>query len=193
VSIQQRRERERAQRHELIVRTARELAESEGWEAVTTRRLSERIDYSQPVLYSHFTGKDAIIGAVAVQGFAELADALAAARAGAGTTNEAVVAVIRTYLAFADANPALYDAMFVLAIDLPFAQAATPAPLQAAFGQLHDVLAPLAGDRDSGVFAEVWWSTMHGLVTLARGGRIPAGAQEQRVAILVDQLTGAPQ
>jgi AcrR family transcriptional regulator len=189
VSIQQRRDRERAQRHELIVRTARELAETEGWDAVTTRRLSERIEYSQPVLYSHFAGKGAIIDAVAVQGFAELADALAAARAGAGTAHEAVVAMIRTYLAFAEANPALYDAMFTLATDLPFAQTTTPAPLQAAFAQLHDVLAPLAGERDTGVFTEVWWATMHGLVTLARGGRIPAGAQEQRVAMLVEQLT----
>jgi AcrR family transcriptional regulator len=188
VSVRQRRERERAVRHELIVRTARELAESEGWDAVTTRRLSERIEYSQPVLYSHFAGKDAIVAAVAEQGFAELAEA----RAAAGTAKEAVVAAIHTYLAFAEANPALYDAMFVLGTDLPFAQATTPAPLLAAFGQLHDVLAPLAGDRDSGVFTEVWWSTMHGLVTLARGGRIPAGGQEQRVAILVDQLTGTP-
>jgi AcrR family transcriptional regulator len=191
VSIQQRRDRERAQRHELIVRTARELAETEGWDAVTTRRLSERIEYSQPVLYSHFAGKGAIIGAVAMQGFTELADALADARAGAGTAHEAVAAVFRTYLAFAQANPALYDAMFTLATDLPFAQATTPAPLQAAFAQLHHVLAPLAGERDTGVFTEVWWATMHGLATLARGGRIPVGAQEQRVAMLVEQLIAA--
>jgi len=124
-----------------------------------------------------------------MQGFAELADVLASARAQAGGEQAAVAAVIRTYLAFADANPALYDAMFTLSTDLPFAQATTPAPLQAAFAQLHDALAPLAGERDTGVFTEVWWATMHGLVTLARGGRIPADAQEQRVAMLVDQLT----
>ena len=186
---QNRRERERAARHELIVRTARELAETEGWDAVTTRRLSERIEYSQPVLYSHFAGKDAIVGAVALQGFTELADALAAARVGAGPTGEAVTAVIRAYLAFAESNPALYDAMFTLSTDLPFAQDTTPAPMQAGFAQLHDVFAPLAGERDTGVFTEVGWATMHGLVTLARGGRIPAAAQEQRVAMLVEQLT----
>jgi hypothetical protein len=56
-----RRERERAERHSLILAVARELAEAEGWEAVTTRRLAERVEYSQPVLYSHFKGKDAIV------------------------------------------------------------------------------------------------------------------------------------
>ena len=43
---QERRERERAQRRQVIVNAARELAESEGWEAVTTRRLADRIEYS---------------------------------------------------------------------------------------------------------------------------------------------------
>jgi hypothetical protein len=34
----------------LMITTARKLAEAEGWDAVTTRRLSSQIEYSQPVL-----------------------------------------------------------------------------------------------------------------------------------------------
>ena len=83
MAVQERRERERAQRERLIVTTARDLAEAEGWDAVTTRRLAELIEYSQPVLYSHFKGKGAIMAAVAVEGFAEIAVQLRAARAGA--------------------------------------------------------------------------------------------------------------
>ncbi len=63
MSVQERKQRERAERERLIVATARELAEQQGWDAVTTRRLAERIEYSQPVLYSHFRGKREIIGA----------------------------------------------------------------------------------------------------------------------------------
>lgn len=81
MSIQQRRERERAERHRLIVTSARELAESEGWDAVTTRRLADRVEYSQPVLYSHFAGKDAIVAAVAIDGFGELTTELRRVRA----------------------------------------------------------------------------------------------------------------
>ena len=76
----QRRERDRRLRHELIVRTARDLAEAEGWDAVTTRRLADRVEYSQPVLYSHFENKDAIVRAVAIEGFADLAAQLRSAR-----------------------------------------------------------------------------------------------------------------
>ena len=50
MSTTERRERERAQRHQLIITAARELAEADGWEAVATRRLAERVEYSQPVL-----------------------------------------------------------------------------------------------------------------------------------------------
>src|SRR3954468_9011740 len=101
-----RRERERAERHELIVQTARDLAEAEGWAAVTTRRLAELIEFSQPVLYTHFAGKDAIIAVVAERGFAQLTEVLAKARAAA--PGDVVGAVAKAYVAFADENPAVY-------------------------------------------------------------------------------------
>ena len=47
---------------------------------MTTRRLADCIEYSQPVLYSHFEGKDAIVSAVALEGFGELAAVLRNAR-----------------------------------------------------------------------------------------------------------------
>ena len=80
MAIADRRERERAAHRQLIVSTARTLAEAEGWDAVTTRRLSTEIEYSQPVLYKHFAGMDQIVDAVALDGFAELAEEVRAAR-----------------------------------------------------------------------------------------------------------------
>src|SRR4029453_7689245 len=109
MSIQTRRERERAERERLIVTAALALAEAEGWDAVTTRRLAAEIEYSQPVLYSHFKGKDALMAAVAVQGFAELATELRAARTAAHGAREVLAAVGAAYIAFAQHRPALYD------------------------------------------------------------------------------------
>src|SRR5947209_8688435 len=79
MTIENRRARERAARRQLITATARKLAEAEGWDAVTTRRLSTEIEYSQPVLYKHFSNMEGIVESVAVQGFGELADVLWAA------------------------------------------------------------------------------------------------------------------
>lgn len=170
---------------------ARELAEAEGWDAVTTRRLAAEIEYSQPVLYSHFKGKDAITAAVAVQGCADLAVELRQARRAAPGTREALAAVAGTYTSFARHRPALYDAMFTDLVDLPFATEEAPAPLREAFAELLVVVEPITAEgEDPGLLTETFWAALHGLVTLMRSGRLPEGAHDRRLALLVAHLTG---
>jgi AcrR family transcriptional regulator len=185
----ERRERERAERRQAIISAARELAEADGWEAVTTRRLSDRIEYSQPVLYSHFENRDAIIEAVAVEGFRELAAAMHHGKSKARSPEAALRGTARAYVEFAQANPALYDAMFTLATDLPFGRPEAPAQLHDAFDEIRKAVEPLAGSRDPETLTEVVWSSMHGLASLARGGRLRPDFHEQRMAILVGLLT----
>ncbi|WP_329286544.1 TetR/AcrR family transcriptional regulator [Streptomyces sp. NBC_00691] len=192
MSVQQRKERERADRERLIVTTARELAEQQGWDAVTTRRLAERIEYSQPVLYSHFRGKREIIGAVALQGASEMAAALRAATSATDDPRDRVAALARTYLDFAERNPAVYDAMFQLDGGLAFAHEDTPEPLKDAFAALLESLGAVAGDGvHPGLFTETFWASLHGLATLTRAGRLPAEHTEWRVELLVDRLAVA--
>ncbi len=181
MTVQTRRERERAERQQLIVRTARELAESEGWDAVTTRRLAELIEYSQPVLYSHFAGKDEIVAAVALEGFAEMAAALRRRRG--------LEPVLRAYFGFAEANPALYDAMFTMSTSLRFAVQETPQPLKDCFEAIRATLAPVSGTRDLDILTEVVWSALHGQILLTRGGRLPEHGKRKRLAMLVEQIT----
>ncbi|MEV0116122.1 TetR/AcrR family transcriptional regulator [Streptomyces sp. NPDC050844] len=188
MSVRERKERERANRHRLIVSTARELAETRGWDAVTTRRLAELIEYSQPVLYSHFRGKREIVGAVALEGFAELTGALRAAVPDGPAGRDAVARLARAYTDFAARNHALYDAMFILDNGLPFADEATPGPLREAFQTLLDPLVDHANLDEPGLFVETFWAALHGLVTLTRAGRLPAERVADRLALLVDRF-----
>ncbi|WP_438290049.1 TetR/AcrR family transcriptional regulator [Streptomyces sp. HUAS TT7] len=191
MSVQERKERERAGRERLIVATARELAEQQGWDAVTTRRLAERIEYSQPVLYSHFRGKREIIGAVALQGATEMAAALRVATSAAAVDGPRaqVAALARAYLDFAERNPALYDAIFLLDNGLPYAVEDTPAPLKDAFAALMETFGGVAGDGvNPGLFTEVFWASLHGLATLTRAGRLLPEDAGPRVELLVDRL-----
>ncbi|MFE0652514.1 TetR/AcrR family transcriptional regulator [Streptomyces sp. NPDC059534] len=189
MSVQERKQRERADRERLIVATARELAEQQGWDAVTTRRLAERIEYSQPVLYSHFRGKREIIGAVALEGAAELAAAVRAATSTVDDPRARVAALAHAYLDFAARNPAVYDAIFHLDGGLAFAHEDTPAPLKDAFAALMESLAEVAGDGiHPGLFTETFWAALHGLATLTRARRLPPEHTEQRVRLLVDRL-----
>lgn len=190
MTLDDRRSRDRAARHQLIISTARRLAEAEGWDAVTTRRLSTEIEYSQPVLYKHFSGMQDIAAAAALEGFAELADVLTKAHSGRRAPRAVLRRVVDAYLDFADANPALYDAMFTRATTLRFAAADTPPQLSAAFGQLRDAVSAVAPGQDVDTLTEVFWATLHGLVTLARGGRLRTGHDSARVERLVDKFCG---
>jgi len=108
MAIEDRRQRERIARRRLITATARSLAERASWDAVTTRRLSTEIEYSQPVLYKHFGSMDDIVEAVALEGFGELADTLRAARRNSATPGDELGRVAAAFSSFAAKNPAVY-------------------------------------------------------------------------------------
>ncbi|MFE3541846.1 TetR/AcrR family transcriptional regulator [Nocardia sp. NPDC059177] len=185
MSTQLRKERERAQRRQRIVDAARELAEADGWDAVTIRKLADKIEYSQPVLYSHFAGKAAIVGAVALEGCVDLAEELRRAHDAASTHRAVIENVTRAYLDFASANPARYDAMFVLTTDLTFGLDA-PQPLREAFACLEVMFRPNATGDELGARTEDAWSALHGIVTLDRAGRLRPELRERRIELLVD-------
>ncbi|HEY6576204.1 MAG TPA: TetR/AcrR family transcriptional regulator [Mycobacterium sp.] len=190
MAIQDRLERERDARRQLIITTARNLAEAEGWDAVTTRRLSTEIEYSQPVLYKHFTGMEQIADAIALAGFGELADVIRAARSDADAASDALTRIAHAYLDFARDNPAVYDAMFTRATALRFAAQDTPPQLTAAFAELHQAVSLVADGQDADALTEVLFAALHGLVTLSRAGRLRPGYDSDRLNLLVRQFTG---
>jgi AcrR family transcriptional regulator len=192
MAIEDRRARDWAARRQLITATARRLAEHEGWDAVTTRRLSAEIEYSQPVLYKHFAGMDGIVASVALQGFGELADALRDARRDVTDGREALARVAHAFTEFGRDNQALFDAMFTRASTLPFAADDTPAELSAAFGELRAAVDMVAGARDPDTLAEVVWAALHGLVTLDRSGRLRPEYRNARIDMLVSQVCARP-
>ena len=150
---------------------ARRLAEAEGWEAVTMRRVAAELGVTQPVLYSAYAGgRQALVDSVSVAGFSAIADALEAVEAEPSARMQA-------YLEFARTHPRVYEAMFSMPSDLRFGTGSGPEPLRRAFAAIH---AALPGR--SAVEAEVAWAAVHGLATLEIGGRLPPAQAEARLA-----------
>lgn len=190
MAIEDRRRRDRAARRQLIIATARVLAEREGWDAVTTRRLSTEIEYSQPVIYQHFASMEDLVEAVALEGFGELAQILGDARRHAAQ-EDAIGAVARAYSDFATENAALYDAMFTRATRLRFGTGDVADPLSTAYAELRADVATIAGERDVDTLTEVVWAALHGLVMLGRNDRLRPGHDTDRIDILVAQFRAA--
>ena len=164
------------------------MAETEGWDAVTTRRLSTEIEYSQPVLYKHFGSMEDIVEAVALEGFGELAETLRAARLSSDAPDDEVARVAAAFSDFAAKNPALYDAMFTRSSRLRFGAEDTPTPLVEAFNELREAVATVAGEHDVDTVTEVLWAALHGLATLGRNDRLRQGYDADRIEVLVAQF-----
>jgi len=184
VGIKQRRERERQALRQAILEAAREIAAREGWQAVTIRKVAERIEYSPPMIYQSFASKDDLLFALLREGFADVTARLRAARAAATTPEECLMRVAEAYWAFAWERPELYQVMHGLG-GVPFGSADTPPEARAAFAALRDAVRPLVGDAapDLDDDVDLLWSTLHGLVALTMTGRI-AGGQQRAMRIM---------
>jgi AcrR family transcriptional regulator len=165
-------------RRDQVIRAARDLAEADGWPAVTMRRLAGELGVTQPVLYSAFASRQALIDAVALNGFDDLAAALEAVDA-------APMARMRAYLDFAAARPRTYEAMFLLPSGLAFAVDVPPEPLRRGFSAIQVAFPDADGTR-----AEVAWSALHGLASLQASGRLRANEAQARFDLLHRLLTG---
>ena len=184
--IAERKQRDREARRAQIISAARRIAELDGWPNVTVRRLSDEISYSQPVLYGHFEGREGILAAVAIEGFQEIGLALEKARKWA-KPGKIVEAVATAYLEFAASSPALYEVMFSLSLNIPFADAATPPELRFAFVQLLELFQGQGSKPE--VLTELFWSGLHGIADLTRTKRFPPSRQKERVKMFVELFT----
>ena len=166
-------------RRDQLIDAARELAEADGWPAVTMRRLAAALGATQPVLYSAFAGRQELIDAVALRGFDEIAAAL-------GAVGSSPMARMRAYLGFAAARPRVYEAMFSLPTGFHFAAQDTPQQLRRAFSEIREAFPDADGTR-----AEVAWAALHGLATLQAGGRLRPDQVQARRELAHRMLTGA--
>lgn len=165
-------------RREQITSTARVVAEAEGWDAVTMRRLASEIGVTQPVIYSAFPGgRQALVDAVALAGFEAIAGALESVPA-------EPMARMEAYLAFAVDQPRVYEAMFSMPSGLEFGAGTGPDVLQRAFDGIE-----AAFPGDDGTEAEVAWATVHGLATLEISKRLPAVRSRARLEYVVRVLS----
>lgn len=52
-----------------ILTAARNIAQREGWQAVTIRKIADEVEYTPPIVYEHFENKEAVLYEVAMEGF----------------------------------------------------------------------------------------------------------------------------
>ena len=153
-----------------LVQAALDLLADDGAEAVSLRAVARRAGVSAMAPYRHYPDKEALLAAVAVQGFDGLRDRLHAADDSA-PAGRALVAQAVAYVGYAIEKPALFRLMFG-----PKRLGAHPALIAAgesAYAVLATrVAAETAADIDRDARALGCWSLVHGLASLFLDGRI---------------------
>ena len=147
-----------------IVAAARELLDEEGPDALSMRRVADRLGIRAPSIYKHLPDKHALENALISTGFEEQAAAFEHAMTGA---DDPVAAIAAAYRAFAKRHPHLYRLMTERRLDrehlAPGAEQRAAQPVVAAFG--HDV-----------DLARAAWAFAHGMTNLELNDRFPPNA-----------------
>ena len=151
-----------------ILAAARQSLESETGGELSLRALAQAVDVSPNAPYRHFPTKEALLGALAAQGFDELTAGFAPYEAAGGA--ERIEGCLDAYLRFARANPGLYRLMFGRKLDslaneteLGLRAQACFITLMAAVARLLDRSMDDALVRES---AAIVWSLSHGAALL---------------------------
>ena len=168
-----------------IARAASALLEAEGAGAVTMRRVAAAADITAMAVYRHYADRDALLNALANEGFEGLTKMLDAVRL-CGDFESRVKQVLDTNLDFALGRPRLFDLMFLQARKgarrFPRDFVAGKSPTGNRFAEL------VAEGIGRGVFrrVDVWevvfetGALLQGLVMLYLGERVDATEPEFR-------------
>ena len=169
----ERREREREEIRGRILEAARELFASDGYEAVTMRRIADRIEYSPTAIYFHFKDKETLLKELCSIDFHSLARQFGPIGK-IGDPIERLRRAGHAYIRFGIDHPNHYRLMFMTPhppIDDPDVDKGNPEEDAYAFvrGIVADaveqkLLRPELKDVD--LVTQTVWAAVHGVVSL---------------------------
>ena len=170
MGTKERRERERAATHQLILDAAREIFVNEGDDGLTMRRLAEAIEYSPTAIYNHFEDKESILNELSICDFAAFTAQFELVPKDAPPL-ERLRMLGHAYVLFAQQHPAQYRHLFCTPRTIsPEALAAKPQEdaYEILLATVNEAIASGAfrESLDPDVTAQILWSALHGIITL---------------------------
>lgn len=176
------------------------LLDTEGFSALTMRRIAVEAGCSTTVLYRLFGAKDGIAGAVYREGFARLRHRLETVPRATGPDADPAAHLAAVGLAYREAalvERNFYVVMFNEAIPNYVPDDAARRAAAASLDVLRDAIRACAeagilrADSDVDEVADVLWAASHGVISLELGGHFSAELGEQRFRALTASALSA--
>jgi len=193
MAIEDRKERERLEMKQLIIKTVMQLFIEEGIDNVSLRKIAEKIEYSPGSIYSYFKDKGEIIHAIHTEGFEKL---YAFQRTLDVIKNplEKLTKMGELYMKFAMDNPDYYDLMFIAkGVAAKIYEKQEWDVGQRSYDYLRETVKQcieqeliIDSDIDAATFA--MWGLVHGMASLIIRGRCAMMPEEQIAQIVKGSL-----
>lgn len=100
--------KKKAEVSNLIIEVAMGILNSEGIDGITIRNIASRIEYSPPVIYSHYQNKEALTDHLIIIGFNKLLERIITDIQDSGSSALKLEHMFRNYIEFALENKPLY-------------------------------------------------------------------------------------
>jgi AcrR family transcriptional regulator len=179
-----------------ILDVSREILLSQGFAALTMRRVAEAIDYSPAAIYLHFQSREQIAQELCFAGLRRLYERLQSVTAKDPATRLSGYA--RAYLEYSQSDPETYRLIFMADSQLTKAvfthrdSGGGEAALRlivSAFTDLHTGSKKTCGKPSE--LAELFWASLHGLASLRIACSQALTSDEFRLAQLItEKITG---
>lgn len=197
----ERRVREREEIRGKILDAARELFVSEGFDAVTMRRIADKIEYSPTAIYFHFRDKEALLKELCETDFRALAHQFARIQH-VSDPFEKLRATGLAYLRFGLEHPNHYRLMFMTPRPPIDSDVDRGNPQEDAYAFLKTIIEEAIAAkrmkreyRDADLVAQVVWSAVHGVISLqiakCNESWIDWRPLEKRAKTMIDMIVDA--
>ena len=178
MGITERKEREKAELKELILKKAKEIFDKEGQDKLSIRRLASAAEYSPATIYLYFQDKDEIIYELMEMGFQLMGKSLDSAFKEENPIQR-ILKIGTGYVEFGLANPDWYDLMFRSQQPMNHIERCKAewghgiGLFEYLVSSCQEALANKPERKDHHrLVALQLWSTVHGLVSLAHANRL---------------------
>ena len=178
MGIAERKERQKVELRDRILKAAREIVLKDGYDALTMRKIAQKIEYAPGTIYLHFASRDEIALQLVQSGFSELLTFLAPVTAITDPL-ERIEAIGRGYAEFGLSHPETYRLIFMEdpkftdeVLTMQLAPRGEPgSPGDQAFTLVFQTCDELIRKGifkpiDPELCTYILWSTMHGIVSL---------------------------
>ncbi len=174
MGIAERRQRQKEEVRASILGAGWQLVQQEGWQALSIRKIADAIEYSIPVIYSHFESKDAILLEFTKEGFNLLGQQVQQAKEKHDLPAQQLEAIAWAYWDFAFTHKEYYQLMFGVGVSACETFQKVPQITKFKDIMLSTIQQLIAHgpypETDAFLKFHTFWSILHGLISMNMTG-----------------------